>query len=128
MEHQPQHGPGVQVPRGGDRADTAVLSERGQQARRLAPGRGGRVRDAGRAHDGQRPRGRQDVPARGLDARGEVPVQPAGPESGARVRRVRKRVAAVAHHRVPRRARRPGHRTAHALHTDVSMRVTYFLG
>lgn len=120
MEHQSEHGPSVQVPGGGHRADTAVLPERGQPTGQLAPGRGGRLRDDGRAHDGQRSRGREDV-QRGLDQGGEVPVQPARPEPGARVRRVRQRVPAVADHRVPRRARRPGHRSQDALHADVSI-------
>jgi len=122
VEHEPQHGPGVQVSGGGHRADTAVLFERGQQTRYLAPGRGGRVRDHGRAHDGQRPCSRQDV-QRGLDQGGQVLVQSARPEFGARVRRVRQRVASVAHHRVPGRARRPGYCPENAFHADVSKPV-----
>lgn len=89
---------------GGHRADTAVLFERGQQTGQLALGRSGRVRDAGRAHDGQRSRRRQDV-QRGFNQGGEVLVQPARPEPGACVRRVRQRIAALVDHRISRRTR-----------------------
>lgn len=75
--------------------------------------------DDGRAHDGQRARGHQDLQRR-LDQGSEVPVQPARPEPGARVRRVCQRVAAVAHHRVPGRARRPSHSVEDALDAHVS--------
>lgn len=119
VEHQSQHGPGVQVSGGGHRTDTAVLFERGQQTGRLAPGRGGHLRDGRHTHHGQRPCGGQDVQRR-LDQRGQVPVQSARPQPGARVRRLRQRITAVADHRVSRRTRRPGHRFANSFHADVS--------
>jgi len=78
------------MPGSGHCTDTAVLFERGQQVGQLAPGRGGRVRDDdGRPHDRQRTRGGKDLQCR-LDQGSQVPVQPARPELGARVRRLRK--------------------------------------
>jgi len=76
------------VPGSGHCSDTAVLFERGQQAWWFTPGRSGRVRyDDGRPYDGQRTRGGQDLQLR-LDQGSQVPVQPARPEPGTRVRRV----------------------------------------
>lgn len=104
MEHKSQHGSGVQVPGSGNRADTTVLFERGQQTGEFTFGRGGYMRNDGRPHDGQRSRGGQGV-RQGLHQRSEILVQPTRPQPCARVRRLRQRVATVAHHRVPRRTR-----------------------
>lgn len=104
MEHKSQHGSGVQVSGGGHCTDTTLLFERGQQTGRFTFGRSSDMRVAGRTHYGQRPCGGQDV-QHGLDQGSEVLVQPARPESGARVRRLCQRIASVADHRVSRRTR-----------------------